>query len=209
MFFGSRFSHSHKRKLSGLGLLVMSIIKDREDGITGYDIIQEINKEFKHWNVSAGTLYPLLKSLAEKELVSVNKVMEGNRRKKLYYITENGRAKLEKVIEQRMQTSFDHIGDFINAIKKSFPGLSCFPISDMPVYCSYIPEHHKASCDLKHKQITIEKYTRVKETLENQLKEVNVQLTKLKSQVKEIKAEREKIMKPIEIIDDDEEFEKF
>ena len=209
MFFGTRFSHSSKGKLSGLGLLVMSILKDRKDGITGYDIIQEINNEFKHWNVSAGTLYPLLTNLEEKGYIELKKEEDIGRKKKHYAITEQGRAKLEKVIERRMQTSFDHIGDFINAIKKSFPGLSCFPLSDMPVHCSYVPEHHKASCDVKHKQIAIERLTRIKQTLENQLKEVNAKLAKLTSQLKEIKSEKERIMKPIEITDDDDEFENF
>ena len=66
IFFGKRFSGYHGSSISGLEILVLSLVKNNPD-ITGYDIIQEVNNKFKPiWKASAGTIYPLLDRLISK-----------------------------------------------------------------------------------------------------------------------------------------------
>ena len=53
MFFGKRFHGHHKSDLSGLEILVLSIIKNKNT-ISGYDISQTINNNFRGmWKASA------------------------------------------------------------------------------------------------------------------------------------------------------------
>ena len=121
MFFGKRFSGYHGGHLSGLDILVLSIIKNTEN-ITGYDIIQEINKNFKGlWSASAGTIYPLLNRLSGKRTVSIEEITENNRKKKIYTITETGIEELKDVLENKLQPSIDTLGGFILTTLQKIP----------------------------------------------------------------------------------------
>jgi DNA-binding PadR family transcriptional regulator len=72
MFFGKRFASYHADSLSGIEILVLSIIKNH-NGTTGYDIIQKIKEKFGGmWHASAGTIYPLLSRLADKILIKIH-----------------------------------------------------------------------------------------------------------------------------------------
>ena len=84
MFFGRRFTGYHRGALSGLDILVLSIIKNKGK-ISGYAIIQKLNKQFRGMgSTSAGTIYPLLSRLEKKGLV----------KKRVYFITDKGVDKL-------------------------------------------------------------------------------------------------------------------
>lgn len=121
MFFGKRFNSYHSGSISGLELLVLSIIKNR-DGISGYDIIQEIDTKFKGmWKASAGTIYPLLSRLSDKNYVSIEQVVENNRLKKLYHITDKGINELQNTLNSNFRRSIDSLGDYIQTVIKAIP----------------------------------------------------------------------------------------
>ena len=89
MFFGKRFSSYHSDSSSGIEILVLSIIKNH-DGTTGYDIIQMIKVKFGGmWHSSAGTIYPLLNRLSEKNFVKIQE------------ITDKYIENIDRIIEQK------------------------------------------------------------------------------------------------------------
>ena len=120
MFFGKRFSSYHSDSLSGIEILVLSIIKNNK-GITGYDIIQMIKEKFGGmWHASAGTIYPLLSRLSENNLVEIEEVLENNRLKKIYSIAKKGEEELRK-LDKVFTVGVDSLKDFIQTIFKAIP----------------------------------------------------------------------------------------
>jgi DNA-binding PadR family transcriptional regulator len=120
MFFGKRFSSYHADSLSGIEILVLSIIKNN-NGTTGYDIIQMIKEKFGGmWQASAGTIYPLLSRLADKNLVKIQEATENNRLKKIYFITSEGEGELKK-LDKVFAVSVDSLKDYIQTIFKAIP----------------------------------------------------------------------------------------
>ncbi len=204
MFFGRRFAAYHKGKLSGLDILVLSIINNSDGGLTGYDIIQEIASKFRGmWKTSAGTIYPLLNRIAEKDLVIVKEIMENNREKKFYYTTEKGVEELKNALNN-INTSFYSLIDFVKTISKSFPMFSCFPFPEGPEHCAFISEYQEGMEDRRGLKRIIERLEAAKERLNRKLNEIDNKLDYYKARLEKLEAEA----KIIEIIDDDEEFEK-
>ena len=60
----------------------------------GYDMIKILNAEHGSDIVSASNLYPILKELTKRGLISSEKKMTGKRAKKLYNITSQGKQAL-------------------------------------------------------------------------------------------------------------------
>jgi len=90
-----------KGYISHLILLVL-----KKNPSHGYKIIQEINRRsFGMWNPSTSTIYHILESLEEKNLISILEVEEEGRQRKIYEITSEGKNTLELLIEnyQKMQ----------------------------------------------------------------------------------------------------------
>lgn len=75
-----------------LDIIVLSMLK--KNSSHGYAIIADIHRQFDVL-LSPGTLYPLLYSLENKELISIKK--EG--RRKNYFLTEKGLLQSEKVMQ--------------------------------------------------------------------------------------------------------------
>lgn len=75
-------------------MLVMAIIESGNK--YGYEIIKELEtKSYGTFVLKEGTLYPILHSLEEEELIkSATFMMENNRSRKYYKITKKGRAYL-------------------------------------------------------------------------------------------------------------------
>ncbi|MDY0405183.1 PadR family transcriptional regulator [Virgibacillus sp. 179-BFC.A HS] len=62
---------------------------------TGYAIKQLMDQSLNHfWKISYGQIYPILKQLAANGLVTVEETTEAGRGKKIYHITEKGKAAL-------------------------------------------------------------------------------------------------------------------
>jgi DNA-binding PadR family transcriptional regulator len=205
MFFGRRFSGHHKGRLSGLDILVLSIIKNN-NGISGYDIIQQIEIKFKgSWKASAGTIYPLLSRLTEKTLIAIQEITENKRQKKIYMITEKGIEELKYILENKLQSSINTIGDYIKTVIKAIPMFSCFPFPDMQEHCMFIPENKEDVNDYKQIKSIVQNFTVVKQRLETKLEEINNKLNHYEKIFEKMRSEA----KSIEIVDDDEEFENF
>ena len=100
--------------------LVLSIIKNHK-GSTGYDIIQMVREKFGGlWNTSAGTIYPLLNRLAERNLIEVKESLDNNRLKKIYFLTNKGEETLKKM-DNAFLGSINSLKDYIQTIFKAIP----------------------------------------------------------------------------------------
>jgi DNA-binding PadR family transcriptional regulator len=216
MFFGKRFSGYHGSSLSGLEILVLSLIKNHPKK-TGYEITQEINKKFKPmWKASPGTIYPLLDRLLERNLLQVKKIVDdNNRKKKLYTITDKGAEALKEALKGHFKPSIDTLGKFIRTILQGInldermeEMFSCFPFRDY--------SHEE---DIDENDLSRENIERIKKrisSLKRRKRQLTLQKTKVNNAVKHyekvlenIEQKREKEAKPIPIVDDDEEFENF
>jgi len=217
MFFGKRFSGYHKKSSSGLEILVLSIIKNR-NGITGYELIQDINKKFKDlWQASAGTIYPLLNRLLNKLLVEMKELIdENNRQKKIYRITEKGKEELIRVLEDNLEPSITTLGDYIKTIiKASVPSeelmekmMGCFPFHEFP-FDHEIDEADYSLRNIERLERIIKHLQHGKRRLETRLKVLNHKVDEYTNILVTIRAERDKNARIIEIVDYDEEFDKF
>lgn len=91
------------------GTTTMLILKLLEEAdMYGYQMIEELNRKSKNvFELKAGTLYPLLHTLEQKELVtSYEKTADNARVRKYYRLTKKGRQYLrEKKKEWEAYTS--------------------------------------------------------------------------------------------------------
>ena len=85
------------------GSTTMLILKLLEEvDMYGYQMIEELNRKSKNvFALKAGTLYPLLHTLEQKELVaSYEKTADNARLRKYYSITKKGRNYLREKKEE-------------------------------------------------------------------------------------------------------------
>jgi len=216
MFFGKRFSGYHGGPFSGLDILVLSIIK-KYDGISGYEVIQEINEKFKAlWRASPGTIYPLLNRLALKGYVSTEEIIDdSNRQKKMYRITENGKNRLKEVLDDNLETSMNTLGDFIRTITQAWKPneerlnsvMACFPYHCGPS-TKKISENDYSLANIERLRNVIQDLELSKQRLTRRLDEIDRRLTEFKSLQEELERKRDQNTKIIQIVDD-EEFNRF
>jgi len=88
--FLEKFESEINRGISTL--CILSIINQYEDdGTYGYQLMKDLEDETNNMLIiEEGTLYPLLKNLERDELIESKKQKTG-RRRKYYFITENGK----------------------------------------------------------------------------------------------------------------------
>ncbi|UCD01099.1 MAG: PadR family transcriptional regulator [Promethearchaeota archaeon] len=212
MFFGKRFSGHHSGLFSGLDILVLSIIRNREE-ISGYEISQVINKKFKPmWKASPGTIYPLLSRLDEKGFVETEEFIdENNRQKKIYRITVQGEERLKEVLKDNFESSINTLGDYIRTVinawlphEKRIKGvMSCFPYQCAPIEREINQEDFSlANISRVERIISDLKYSQ--ERISMRLEEINNEIEKYGDILKDLKLKREKSTKTIPIVDDDE-----
>lgn len=210
MFFGKRFRGYHTDTLSGLEILVLKIIKNNE-GITGYEITQRINRKFKGlWRGSAGTIYPLLNKLADNGFVEISEVIEGNRLKKKYNINKNGIEELRNVLDSNIQPSMHSLMDFIFTMIDDIPRIKN---NIETMFCSY--PHHRSVINVKinENDLSLQNLNRIKshirtleitrDKLQERVEKLNKQIDDSYSILKDIE-EKRKNAKTIEILDDDD-----
>jgi DNA-binding PadR family transcriptional regulator len=206
MFFGKRFNSYHSGSISGLELLVLSIIKNR-NGISGYDIIQEIDDKFKGmWKASAGTIYPLLSRLSDKNYVSIEQVVENNRLKKLYHITDKGINELQNTLNSNFRRSVDSLGDYIQTVIKAIPR---FEKNVDVMFCGFpfhacTPQEEVDPSDLSQSNINriqkaISDLNKTRNKLLKRVEIVENQIKKHRDLLEKIEEEREKKKKEIKI----------
>jgi PadR family transcriptional regulator PadR len=98
-----------KRELE-LGLLQMQILwlLGREP-IHGYKLMKRLNK-IKTSKIEQGTLYPALQKLEENDLIKVKET--GERRKKIYELTKEGKQLMIQTCEEFSKTFSGIFMDF-------------------------------------------------------------------------------------------------
>jgi len=217
MFFGKRFSGHKSGILSGLDILVLSIIENY-DGISGYDLIRNINDKFKKlWHASPGTIYPLLNRLANKGFIEKELVTKNNRNIKLYRITEAGKNELKEVLESNLEPSINTLGEYLRTIVQTWiPNedrihsmMSCFP---------FHREHsHRTIDEDDYSIVNIERVKRIlgelnfsKVRISKRLNHIEKRISHFEGLLNDLKSKRKENTKTIEIVDDDEydDFEK-
>ncbi|MFX1379736.1 MAG: PadR family transcriptional regulator [Promethearchaeota archaeon] len=216
MFFGKRFSGHHGGPFSGLDILVLSIIRNRE-GISGYEISQEINKKFKPmWRASPGTIYPLLNRLDERGFVETEEIVdENNRQKKIYRITSQGVERLKEVLKDNFETSMNTLGDYIRTVvnawlphEKGIRGaMSCFPYHCGPIHREIDQEDFSLE-NINRIERILKDLRFSKERIVTRLENIEVEINKYENLLKSLKTKREVNTKTIPIVDDDE-YERF
>lgn len=85
-----------------LRLIVMKTLAGRK--LSGYGLIKEIEVKTGSWKPSFGSIYPLLEKLLKEKLVQVE--IEG--RRKLYFLTEEGKKHLV-IIDKTKNTLADKL----------------------------------------------------------------------------------------------------
>ncbi|MFW9881602.1 MAG: PadR family transcriptional regulator [Candidatus Thorarchaeota archaeon] len=216
MFFGKRFSGHRSGPFSGLDILVLSIIRNR-DGISGYEISQEINKKFKPmWRASPGTIYPLLNRLDEKGFVETEEIIdENNRQKKIYRITSQGEGRLKEVLKDNFELSMNTLGDYIRTVvnawlpnEKGIKGvMSCFPYHCAPTHRE-IDEEDFSLKNINRIERIIKDLQYSKERISIRLEDISKEIEMYESILQDLKFKRDANTKTIPIVDDDE-YEKF
>ncbi|MFX0041728.1 MAG: PadR family transcriptional regulator [Candidatus Hodarchaeota archaeon] len=183
-------------------------------GISGYDIIQKINRNFRGlWRGSAGTIYPLLNKLATHEFVNIEETTDTARLKKIYYITEKGITELNHALKNNFRISINSLGDFLQTIIKAIPrfeenvsnAFCCFPFHDFPTD-EKIDEEDFSKANIARIKSIVNRLEVSKEKLEKRLERINNTLESYNSLLKKIKAERKMRKQPLEIYDDDDDY---
>jgi DNA-binding PadR family transcriptional regulator len=211
MFFGKRFYGHISGQFSGLDILVLSIIKNF-DGISGYDLIQEINSRFRRlWRASPGTIYPLLNQLTEKGFLTIEEIIRNNRELKIYRITAEGKSRLQKVLKNDLESSMGTLGDYIRTVVQTWvPNeeninemISCFPFHCRPKMRE-IDEEDPSLPNIEYIERLIRDLSFSKERISHRLEEIDRRLSHFQDLVIKLRNQREKELKPIKIVDDEE-----
>lgn len=198
---------SRKGALTGLEILVLKIIKNNV-GITGYDIIQKITSKPRGlWRGTAGSIYPILKNLAVKELVRIKEIVDTKRLKKGYSITEKGKDVLKNALSNNIYPSMHSFMDSIFALIGDIPRVKR---NVETMFCSF--PHHR-NIEIDESDLSIDNQQHIKDVvkrletsrveLKQRIKIINNQIVRYKSILANIEKERKEKSKPIEIYDDD------
>ena len=201
------FSSHRTGARTGLEILVLKIIQNNA-GITGYDIIQKITSKPRGlWRGTAGSIYPLLKNLADKELVKIREIRDRKRIKKEYEITEKGSNALKDALSNRIYPSMHSFMDSIFTLIGDIPKVK-HNVETM--FCSF-PHHRQMEIDesdlslnnIQHIQDFIKRLEDSKKELKKRINRLDDQILKHQSLLAKIEEEREKESKPIDIFGDD------
>ena len=202
MFFGKRFSSYHSDSLSGIEILVLSIIKNN-NGTTGYDIIQKIKEKFGGmWHASAGTIYPLLSRLADKNLIKIQEPPESPRLKKIYFITSEGEKELQK-LDKDFTISVNSLKDYIQVIFKAIPEMKAkteVTFCNFPYQLCHGSSHRDEVLDIS--QRNIDKINRVLRQLSGRVESIKEEIRYHEDLLVNILKKREESRRSIDIEDD-------
>jgi DNA-binding PadR family transcriptional regulator len=218
MFFGKRFSGHESGIVSGLDILVLSIIENY-DGISGYDLIRNINDKFeKLWHASPGTIYPLLNRLTKRGFVEMEMVIKNNRNLKLYRITELGKKKLKEVLKSNLEPSINTLGEYLRTIVQTWiPNedkihsmMSCFPYHREQSHRKFDQDDYSiANIERVKRKLSELKFS--KSRISKRLEHIDKRISHFEELLEELKNKREKNTKTIEIVDEEayNDFKKF
>lgn len=94
-----------KSLISGsMSMLILKLLSEKD--MYGYEMIDTLRKRSENvFELKAGTLYPLLHSLEEKQYLTGYEQEAGGKVRKYYSITRQGRKFLEKKQEEWLEYS--------------------------------------------------------------------------------------------------------
>ena len=125
-------------KLS-LDLIILSILDEFPDGITGYALVEEFKKRFgKERALSPGTLYPRLNKLKSDSLIEDDG--------KVWKIKDEGKQRLEKNVPDVLSKSLEFMPMLYKFLMKTMPfprrmDFMCHPMNaGDKVTCNHQPE---------------------------------------------------------------------
>jgi len=100
----------------------------RREPLTGYDIMRLIEKKtMGFWRLTLGGIYPNLRKLERKGYIKGHWESKGERRKKLYTITEEGKQLLKAAL-QRQQQMAETIGELFREFAQEVLGTQPSPL---------------------------------------------------------------------------------
>ncbi|MBY8984973.1 MAG: helix-turn-helix transcriptional regulator [Candidatus Lokiarchaeota archaeon] len=202
------FSTYRKGAHTGLEILVLKIIQNSVSGITGYEIIQEITSNPRGlWRGTAGSIYPLLKNLADEDLVRIEEIHDGKRVKKEYSITEKGANALKEALSKYIYPSMRSFMDSIFTLIGDLPRVKK---NVETMFCSF-PHHRHMEVDeedlsienQRHIRNVIKRLTSSRDEFNHRIKLIDDQIIRYRDILENIEKSRKEKSKPIEIFDDD------
>lgn len=88
-----------KKPLAHTSLLVLSLLRGQD--LYGYQMITELERRSDHtFQMKEGTLYPVLKKLANSGYVTAYEAEANGRTRKYYHITQKGLKQLAREAEE-------------------------------------------------------------------------------------------------------------
>jgi DNA-binding PadR family transcriptional regulator len=94
--------------------MIMSILDEHPEGLTGYAIIREIQSRFGPMRrISAGTIYPKLERLTGRGDI----IEEGN----LYKITSQGHERLSQKVPEVIESNIEFMPRFLDNLMHTLP----------------------------------------------------------------------------------------
>ncbi|MFX1520984.1 MAG: helix-turn-helix transcriptional regulator [Promethearchaeota archaeon] len=122
-------------KITGpLQMKILMLLKD--ETLCGVDIMKKLN------NRSAGTIYPVLKTLREKSLINFRVEKSGSTQKKVYSLTETGAKQIKEYLVQSVRTFCCDMSLYVDKILE---GIHEFVEirSDQKIFCTLDYEEGK------------------------------------------------------------------
>jgi DNA-binding PadR family transcriptional regulator len=161
--------------------LILLVLKDNPS--YGYKIIQEINRRTKGmWDPSTSTIYHVLDSLGDKNLITILREEEKGRQKKIYKITKEGEKALEILIETYK--------DMQEAMRRMiFSSIKLFDDIDIEKMKDFIPNKHPIFGveDLKDDEEKIRSLEIKKILMQQRIKEMKMGLRNIDIEIERLK----------------------
>ncbi|MBS3794466.1 MAG: PadR family transcriptional regulator [Candidatus Thorarchaeota archaeon] len=87
---------SHEIRRGAISLAILAVISMGES--YGYNIMKKLEDNYSALQIEPSTTYPLLRRLEKRGMLEGNWVNEGGRRRRLYYVTKEGKRILNRMV---------------------------------------------------------------------------------------------------------------
>ncbi len=105
-------------------MLILKLLSEKD--MYGYEMIDTLRKRSQNvFELKAGTLYPLLHSMEEKNYVETYEQEAAGKLRRYYHLTKKGKRQLNE--------RADEWAIYSRAITNIMAGMTCSPISEEPV----------------------------------------------------------------------------
>ncbi len=167
-----------------LDLIILSILNDNPDGLSGYSLVMKIKAFFPMATVSPGTIYPKLKKLSEAGDIT--------EQEKNHLITEQGKQRLLKSTPKIIDDTLS----FMPKLYKILVGT--LPFNTRMNYMSDIPSCFHFGAGQEYDDAIFSKESVCSSNISNSLKQLTMMKTKLEESKIQIQEQTEKRLQHIE-----------